>query len=157
MASRVLFLKFIKNAVLLLIIILTFIPIKNVSARYSFRYNQPSFVSQYSLYSKYLNTLKPYEKGFDESLKTGVTINTLAKTLLKPNLTFNDLENLFKITFTANPVCFAQGGVYTFPPGRSFPASLCWDTPNYCQSCACRCGYIGYIWDPVTTICGCAQ
>lgn len=155
MANRVLFLKFIKNAVLLFIVISAFIPIKNVSARYLF--NQPNFVPQYGLYPKYLNALKPYQKGFDESLKTGVTVNTLARTLLKPNLTFNDMENLFKTAFNANPICFAQGGAYTFPPGRSFPASLCWDTPNYCQSCACRCGYIGYIWDPTTSICGCAQ
>ncbi len=161
MEHRVLFLKFVKNAVLLLVIISAFIPFKNTSANHFF-YNQPrfvpQFVPQYGLYSQYLNALKPYKKGFDESLKTGVTLNTLALTLLKPNLTFNDLENLFKTQFNANPICFTQGGIPTFPPGRSFPASSCFDTPKQgCQSCACQCGYTGYIWDPTTSICGCAQ
>lgn len=156
MANRVLFLKFIKNAVLVLIVISALDPFKSALANYFF--NQPNFVPRYGLYSKYLNGLRPYQKGFEESLKRGVTINIVAKTLLKPNLTFNDLENLFKTTFNANPVCFSQGGLQTFPPGRSFPASSCFDTVKQgCQSCACQCGYVGYIWDPTTSICGCAQ
>ena len=156
MRNKFLFLKLFKSGWLILAFILIILPLKNASAKYSF--NQPSFVPQYDLYSKYLNALKPYQKGFGESLKTGVKINTLAKTLLKPNLTFNDLENLFKTQFSANPICFSQGGAYSFPPGRVFSASSCWDTPKQgCRSCACRCGYVGYIWDPTTSLCGCAQ
>jgi hypothetical protein len=160
MKYRVLLSKFFKNAVLMLIIILVVFTAKNALAagKNSFFYNPISFFPTYGTYSQYLNALKPYQKGFDESLKPGKTLKDVATTLLKPNLTFNDLENLFKKQFSANPICFSQGGTPTFPPGRVFSASLCWDThKNGCLSCACQCGYIGYIWDPTTSICGCAQ
>ncbi|MCX6813743.1 MAG: hypothetical protein NT078_00745 [Candidatus Azambacteria bacterium] len=160
MKHRVLSLKFIKNAVLILAIISVFFPIKNIfaaSKNYYF-YNPTNTYLQYQFYSSYLNALKPYKKGFDESLKPGITLNTLVLTLLKSNLTFNDMEGLFKKKFSANPVCFSQGGSKTFPPGRVFSTPLCWDIDeDGCYSCACQCGYTGYIWDPQTSMCGCAQ
>ena len=154
--NNFLFSKLLKNGWLILVFILIILPIKNASA-YSF-HNQNYTLYQYSRYSLYLGALKPFKKAFNESLKPGVTLNILALTLLKPNLTFNDMENLFKKQETGNPICFSQGGAKTFPPGRSFPAALCWDTyKSGCRSCACQCGYTGYMWDPTTGICGCAQ
>ncbi|KKS88574.1 MAG: hypothetical protein UV62_C0005G0028 [Parcubacteria group bacterium GW2011_GWC1_43_11] len=157
MKARILFPKFIKCAVLILAIILLFFPFKNIQSAY-YSYSQPKFVPQYGSYARYFNALKPYQKGFEESLKPGKTIKDIATTLLKPNLTFNDLESLFKRKFSANPICFSQGGAYSFPPGRVFSAPLCYDDPeDGCSSCACQCGYVGYMWDPTTSLCGCAE
>lgn len=168
MAKRVLFLKAVKNAVLLLALVFVVFPVKNTLAgnqyfpspygKYSLLFNQAKLFSPQLLSAQYLNALKPFQKGFSESLKPGITLNTVALTLLKPNLTFNDMESLFKKQETSNPICFSQGGARTFPPGRVFSAPLCWDTGEAgCSSCACQCGYTGYIWDPATSLCGCAE
>jgi len=151
-------LKFTKNAVLTLAIILAFFPAGNLSAagkKYYF-YSAGTRLN-HRTYSSYLNALKPFQKGFDESLKPGVTLKTLAATtLLKPHLTFDDLENLFKKKFYANPICFSQGPPGPAVPGRVFWTPLCWDVPyDGCYSCACQCGYVGFMWDPTTGLCGC--
>lgn len=106
----------------------------------------------------YFFSLAPFKKSFSESLKPEFNLKDLAQVLTFPIQTFQNTERLFRKQFNANPVCFSQGGAPSFPPGRSFPAALCYDTPKQgCNSCACRCGYVGYIWDPITSICGCAQ